>query len=156
MKCRERMEQYLREHGVSFEVLPHRQVFTMQQVAAELSIPGRRVAKVVMVKADGKPIMLVASAPHRLDFTRVRPMLKAKKVRLAKEDEFADLFPDCATGAMPPFGNLYDVPVYVDRSLAEEQSIVFRIGTHKQVMKVAYADFDRLVQPTVGDFTAHP
>jgi Ala-tRNA(Pro) deacylase len=150
------MEKYLQEQGVPFEILPHRQVFTMQQVAAELHVPGRQVAKVVMVKADGEPAMLVVPAPYRLDFARVRTLLKAKKVRLAKEDEFADLFPDCATGAMPPFGNLYDVPVYVDQALAEEQSIVFRIGTHRHTMKIAYADLDRLVQPTVGDFTLHP
>jgi Ala-tRNA(Pro) deacylase len=85
----------------------------------------------------------------------VRALAGAKKVSLAKEEEFADLFPDCATGAMPPFGNLYEVPVYVDQALAEETSIVFRVGTHSHTMKVAYADFARLVQPTVGEFTVH-
>ena len=91
-------------------------------------------------------------APFRLNTTTARDLLAVKKVRLAKEEEFSDLFPDCATGAMPPFGNLYDVPVYVDQSLAEESNIVFRIGTHRETMKVAYADFSRLAQPTVGEF----
>jgi Ala-tRNA(Pro) deacylase len=129
MKCRERLEQYLREHGVGFEVMTHSQAFTMQEVAAALHVP-----------------------PCRLNTAEARDLLGVKKVRLAKEEEFADLFPDCATGAMPPFGNLYDVPVYVDPSLAEESNIVFRIGTHRETMKVAYADFARLVQPTVGAF----
>ncbi|MEJ2737019.1 MAG: YbaK/EbsC family protein [Anaerolineae bacterium] len=152
MKCRERLEQYLREHGVGFEVMTHSQAFTMQEVAAALHVPGNQVAKVVIVRADEDMAMLVLPAPCRLNTAAARDLLGVKKVRLAKEEEFADLFPDCATGAMPPFGNLYDVPVYVDPSLAEESNIVFRIGTHRETMKVAYADFARLVQPTVGAF----
>jgi len=152
MKCRERMEQYLRENGVGFEVMVHSQAFTMQEVAAALHVPGNQVAKVVIVCADDEKAMLVLPAPYRLNIEKARALLGVKKARLAKEDEFADLFPDCATGAMPPFGNLYDVPVYVDQALAEESDIVFRIGTHRESMKVAYADFARLVQPTVGDF----
>jgi Ala-tRNA(Pro) deacylase len=155
MECRERMERYLRENGVPFEVMAHGQAYTMQEVAAALHVPGKQVAKVVMVKADGEIAMLVIPSPYRLDFAKVRALLCAKKVSLAKEEEFADFFPDCATGAMPPFGNLYEVPVYVDRALAEEANIVFRVGTHSHTMKVAYADFARLVQPTVGEFTAH-
>lgn len=150
MECRERLEQILRENGVPFEVLTHSEVYTMQEVAGELHLPGREVAKVVMVQADGKMTMLVVPAPSRLDFPRVRALLDAKKVTLAKEDEFAGLFPDCDAGAMPPFGNLYGVPVYVDQALTEEASIVFRVGTHHETMKVAYADFARLAQPTVG------
>ena len=152
MKCRERMEQYLRDNGVGFEVMVHSQAFTMQEVAAALHVPGNQVAKVVIVCADDKKAMLVLPAPYRLNIEKARALLGAKKARLAKEDEFADLFPDCATGAMPPFGNLYDVPVYVDQALAGESDIVFRIGTHRESMKVAYADFARLVEPTVGDF----
>lgn len=152
MKCRERMEQYLRENGAGFEVMVHSQAFTMQEVAAALHVPGDQVAKVVIVKADGDTAMLVLPAPCRLNIDMVCTLLGAKKARLAKEKEFADLFPDCATGAMPPFGNLYDVPVYVDRSMAEQSDMVFRIGTHRETMKIAYADFARLAKPTVGDF----
>ena len=152
MKCRERMEQYLRENGAGFEVMTHNQAFTMQEVAAALHVPGKQVAKVVIIKADGEMSMLVLPAPFRLNIEKARALLGTKKARLAKEKEFTDLFPDCATGAMPPFGNLYEVPVYVDRSMAEEPDIVFRIGTHRETMKLAYADFARLVQPTVGEF----
>jgi Ala-tRNA(Pro) deacylase len=152
MKCRERMEQYLQENGVPFEVMTHSQAYTMQEVAAALHVPGRQVAKVVMVLADQALTMLVLPAPDRLDFAKVRALLGAKKVSLAAEEDFEDRFPDCATGAMPPFGNLYDVPVYVDRSLAEESHMVFRVGTHRETMKVAYADYARLVKPVVGEF----
>ena len=153
MKCRERMEKYLRENGVGFEVETHEQAFTMQEVAAALHVPGNQVAKVVIVCADKEKVMLVLPAPYRMNVDLVRDMVDAKKVRLAKEEEFADLFPDCATGAMPPFGNLYGVPVYVDRSMAEEPDMVFRIGTHRETMKITYADFVRLAQPVVGDFS---
>ena len=153
MKCRERMEKYLRENGVGFEVETHEQAFTMQEVAAALHVPGNQVAKVVIVCADKDKVMLVLPAPYRMNVDLVRDMVGAKEVRLAKEEEFADLFPDCATGAMPPFGNLYGVPVYVDRSMAEEPDMVFRIGTHRETMKITYADFARLAQPVVGDFS---
>ncbi len=155
MKCRERLEQYLRENGVGFEIMAHSQAYTMQEVAAALHVPGRQVAKVVIVRAEGEMAMLVVPAPCRLDFAQVRTLLGAKKISLAKEEEFADLFPDCAAGAMPPFGNLYNMPVYVDQALVEEASIVFRIGTHRHTMKIAYADFARLAQPTVGEFAKY-
>jgi Ala-tRNA(Pro) deacylase len=147
------MEKLLRERGVDFEVKTHEQAFTMQEVAAALHVPGNQVAKVVIVCADKDKVMLVLPAPYRMNVDLVRDLVGAKKIRLAKEEEFADLFPDCATGAMPPFGNLYGVPVYVDRSMAEEPDMVFRIGTHRETMKIAYADFARLAQPVVGDFS---
>jgi Ala-tRNA(Pro) deacylase len=152
MKCRERLESYLRENGVPYEILPHRQVFTMQEVAAELHVPGRQVAKVILASADDKMVMLVLPAPYRVNTDRVRELVGAREVRRAGEDEFAALFPDCDTGAMPPFGNLYDLPIYVDPSLCEESHIVFRTGTHRESMKLAYDDFARLAQPTVGEF----
>jgi Ala-tRNA(Pro) deacylase len=155
MECRERLEQYLRENGVPFETMAHKQAFTMPEVAAALHVPGGQVAKVVVVKADGEMVMLVIPASHRLDLAKVRALLDAKKVNLAKEEEFTDLFPDCETGAMPPFGNLYNLPVYVDQALEKEKSIVFRVGTHRHTMQVAYADFARLAQPTVSEFAEH-
>jgi Ala-tRNA(Pro) deacylase len=155
MECLERMKEYLSDNNVPFEIMTHTQAFTMPEVAAALHVPGEQVAKVVMAKGDGSMAMLVTSAAHRLDIPKVRDLLGADKVALAKEDEFADLFPDCEVGAMPPFGNLYNVPVYVDQALAEQASIVFRVGTHQQTMKVAYADYARLVGPMVGEFVQH-
>ena len=110
MECRERLERYLRENGVSFEVMEHRQAFTMPEVAAALHVPGRQVAKVVMVKADGRMVMLVVPSPDRLDFAKLRDLLAADEVRLATEEEFSELFPDCAIGAMPSSPNLKPHP----------------------------------------------
>jgi Ala-tRNA(Pro) deacylase len=152
MKCRERLEQYLRENGVGFEVMTHSQAFTAQEMAAALHVPGEQVAKVVIACADEQMIMVVLPAPDRIHIDKVRALVGAEKVRLAEEKEFADLFPDCATGAMPPFGNLYEVPVYVDQGLSEVGDIVFRVGTHRETMKIAFDDFQRLAQPVIGEF----
>jgi Ala-tRNA(Pro) deacylase len=155
MECVERMKEYLDENNVPFEIITHTQAFTMPEVAAALHVPGQQVAKVVMAKDDGKMVMLVTSAAQRLDFAKARAMLGADKINLAKEDEFVNLFPDCEVGAMPPFGNLYNVPVYVDQALAEEKNIVFRVGSHHQAMKIAYIDYARLARPIVGEFAQH-
>lgn len=152
MKCRERLEQYLRENGVGFEVMTHSQAFTAQEMAAALHVPGEQVAKVVIACADEQMIMLVLPAPYRIHMEKVRALVGAEKIRLAEENEFADLFPDCATGAMPPFGNLYDVPVYVDTALTQMGDIVFRVGTHRETIKMAYDDFGRLARPVTGEF----
>ena len=152
MDCKERMEAYLNENGVPYEVKQHSTAYTMPEVAAALHESGNHVAKVVMVAAGEQMAMCVVPSPYRLSMPKVRQMLGSSQARLAEEHEFSDLFPDCAPGAMPPFGNLYDVPVYVDRALAEQAAMVFRVGTHQDSMKVAYADFARLAQPTVGEF----
>ena len=156
MDCKERLSGYLKEQGVEFESLTHPQAYTMQEVAAEVHESGKQVAKVVMVKADSRHVMLVVPASHRLNFARVGKLLSADRVSLAKEEEFAEIFPDCAPGAMPPFGNLYQVPVYVDQALANQDQILFRVGTHRDAIKMAYADYARLVQPTIGDFAWLP
>ena len=156
MDCRERMEAYLRENDAPFEVKRHETAYTMSEVAAALHESGKHVAKVVIVKAGTEMVMLVVPSSYRLNMDHVRAMLAVDKVRLAQEHEFGDLFADCAPGAMPPFGNLYDVPVYVERALAEQEEVFFRIGTHQHMMKVAYADFSRLAQPTVGEFAYVP
>jgi len=156
MKCRERLEQYFRENKVSFEAMTHPQVYTAQEVAAAQHVPGKQLAKVVMVMADEeKMAMMVLPASYRLDFGKVREVLGAKKVRLARESEFAELFPDCEVGAMPPFGHFYNVPTYVDVSLTDNPHIVFRAGTHRESIKISYADYARLAKPTVAEFAIH-
>jgi Ala-tRNA(Pro) deacylase len=153
--CKDRLEAYLREHRVKYETQHHPPAYTSQEVAASEHVPGRMVAKVVMVMVDGHLVELALPAPYRVSLDRARLALGAEEVRLAEEAEFADAFPDCEVGAMPPFGNLYDVPVYVDSSLTEDEVIYFEAGTHTDTMSVGYADFDRLVQPTVADFAEH-
>lgn len=155
MRCRERLEKYLRENQVPFQVQHHPRVYTAQEVAASEHIPGRMMAKTVMVLAKGQLEMVVLPASYRVDLAKVGAALGSEDVRLAHEGEFANTFPDCEVGAEPPFGNLWDVPVYVDRSLTQDESIVFRAGTHTDTLSVAYADFERLIQPTVADLAQH-
>lgn len=152
MTSRERLEGYFKENGVSFSVTPHVEVYTAQEVAAVEHVPGMFVAKVVIAMIDGKPTMLVLPAPFRVDMPKLKTALRAKSAGLATEDQFGGLFPDCEVGAMPPFGNLYDVPVVVDRRLTEDPKIVFRAGSHRETMTISYGDFERLVRPTVAEF----
>ncbi|MCL4487145.1 MAG: YbaK/EbsC family protein [Chloroflexi bacterium] len=152
MDCRAKLEKYFRDNGVEFQAMTHRTAYTAQEMAAAQGVKGREVAKVAMVYADARIVMLVMPASYRIDFAKLKGPVDAREPRLAKEEEFSSLFPDCDTGAMPPFGNLYDVPVYVDRSLTEDPEIVFQVGTHCDTMKIAYRDFARLAQPIVADF----
>ena len=153
MDCKDRLEAYLREKQVPFEVRHHPRAITAQEVAASEHVPGKMLAKTVMVLADGKMVMLALPAPYQVDMDKVGKVLGGE-VRLAHEEEFENTFPDCEVGAMPPFGNLYEVPVYVEAALAEDETIVFRAGTHTDTMSVSYADFERLVEPTIAEFAA--
>ncbi len=124
MSCKDRLEEYLRDNGVPFQVQHHARVFTAQEVAGAEHIPGKQLAKVVMAVADGKPVMLAMPASYRVDQTKAAAVLGVTEVRLAEEQEFAATFPNCELGAMPPFGNLYGVDVYVDQTLADDETIV--------------------------------
>ena len=151
MQGKERLETYLRESKVPFQTQHHPQAFTAQEIAASEHVPGKMLAKVVMVMSDGRLVMLALPAPDHVDLAKANATLGAKETRLAEEGEFANAFPDCEVGAMPPFGNLYDLPIYVDKSLAEDETIVFNAGTHTDTLSLKYADFERLVKPTVAD-----
>lgn len=153
MTCRERLERYFRENGVKYEVQSHPEVYTAQEVAAVEHIPGRSMAKVVMAMVNGTLTALVLAAPNRVDIPKVKAALGAKDARLAREQEFSTVFPDCEVGAMPPFGNLYNVPVLVDRALTEDPAITFNAGSHRETMTIAYQDFVRLASPRVADFS---
>jgi Ala-tRNA(Pro) deacylase len=156
MECLERLTTYLREHHVPYQIQQHREAFTAQEVAASEHVPGRLVAKVVVIFADGQKALLVLPAPHRVNLAQAAQALGAAEVRLAHEEEFAANFPDCELGAMPPFGNLYGLPVYVDRSLTADDRLVCQAGTHTTTLTVAYPDFARLVEPVVLDFASAP
>ena len=150
--CRDRLERYLREQGVAYELRHHPLAYTAQEVAASEHVPGRELAKTVIAKgADDRLVMVVLPATRTVHLGRLAAALGTEQARLAEERDFATAFPDCETGAMPPFGNLYGVPVYADRSLAADEHIVFRAGTHTDTLRVAYADFAKLVNPTVVD-----
>jgi Ala-tRNA(Pro) deacylase len=149
MTCRETLETYFQRHDVPFEVQEHGLAFTAQKVAASEHVPGRMLAKVVMVFVGDGLTMLVMPAHFQVDLEATKAGF-GRDVRLASEAEFAPSFPDCEPGAMPPFGNLYGVPVYADEALARNEQIVFQAGTHTETMSVSYEAFDRLVQPIVA------
>ena len=118
-----------------------------------MHVPGKEMAKVVILKIDGRFAMAVIPAPHKIDFERFKVATGIKEVMLASEKEFQNLFPDCEVGAMPPFGNLYGLPVYVAQPLKEDKEIVFNAGSHTEAIRMQYADFERLANPTVIDYT---
>lgn len=154
--CIDRLEQYFAEHHIYYEIQEHRTAFTIQEVAGVLHEKGAHVAKVFIARADTKLIMLVLSAHLKVDLDRVQKMLGAHNVQRAREIEFVHLFPDCDVGAMPPFGNFYHVPIYIDKQLAMQPFIVFQAGSHRETMKIATSDYMRLVEPTIGEFAMQP
>jgi len=156
MTCKERLEVYLREQQAPYAVQHHRTTHSAKDIAATEHIPSEQVAKVVIVIADGRPVMLVMPATFKVDVARLASVVGAHTVRLAHEREFAAIFPDCDLGAMPPFGNLYGLPIYVDQALAANATIVFQAGTHTDTMSMPYVDFARLVKPIVADFVRPP
>jgi Ala-tRNA(Pro) deacylase len=147
-----RLRDYLEKEKVQYKQEVHRTAFTAQEVAAEEHVPGKMVAKTVVIKVDDHFALAVLPASARTNFARLKAALGAREVRLASELEFTGLFPDCEVGAMPPFGNLYGVPVYVDTSLTRDDEIVFNAGTHQDTIRMKYADFERLALPTVFPF----
>jgi Ala-tRNA(Pro) deacylase len=151
MKCQARLEEYLRQNTVPYDVEQHRTAFTAQELAQAEHIPGKTVAKVVVARADGNMTMFVLPATYMLEYARAAEVTGSREVSLCGEGELAAAFPDCEVGAMPPFGNLYGLPVYVDRHLAEDESIVFAAGTHATTIRMLYADYQRLVTPRVEE-----
>ena len=149
-----RLEEFLKEHDITYELIPHTPAYTAQEIAHAAHLPGKEVAKTVIVTLDGKMAMAVLPASEHVLLRRLEEASGAKAARLASEDEFKDAFPGCDVGAMPPFGNLYDMDVYVAESLTEDEEIAFNAGSHTQLMKLSYRDFDRLVKPKVFDFSA--
>jgi Ala-tRNA(Pro) deacylase len=157
MNCKQRLEDYLRDNAIPYQTHHHARAITAQEVAATEHIPGRMFAKTVMVMTGGGEMcMLALPAPYHVNPEKAAAALGAREVRLAEEGSFTETFPDCEVGAMPPFGNLYGVPVCVDETLAKDEKIVFRAGTHTDTMSVAYADFERMVEPTVANFADPP
>jgi Ala-tRNA(Pro) deacylase len=152
MQCKERLEAYLRENQVPFQEQQHSRAFSAQRIAECEHVSSKKVAKAVIAIVDGKMISLVLPASCHADLELVRVALGAQSIWLAHEAEFASAFPDCEVGAMPPFGNLYNIPVYVEKSLASEEMIIFPAGTYTDTISLKYADFERLVHPQVMAF----
>jgi len=151
-----RLTSFLDENGVDYETLHYPLDYTAQEKAADTHTPGIEFAKTVLVQVDDDYAMAVLPAHHRVDLEKLRSMLGAGRVRLAPENETAGLFPDCDVGAEPPFGNLYDLPVYLSSAMVDDEAITFSAGTHEHVMRMRFADFEMLVQPEVLDYTMEP
>lgn len=146
------LTEFLDDHHVKYVTIKHSLAYTAQQIAHSAHIPGKELAKTVMVKLDGRMVMAIVRGPDRVDLERLRAVSRAEKAELANEDEFRGMFPGVDPGAMPPFGNLYGMPVYVDERLAADEVIAFNAGTHSELIELAYADFERLVEPRVARF----
>ena len=145
-----KLKQYLDRQHIRYVTILHSTAYTAQEIAASAHIPGRMLAKTVMVKLDGEMAMAVLPASSRVDFALLRRASGALRAELATEEEFKNMFPECEPGAMPPFGNLYGMPVYASAALDLEREIAFNAGSHKELMRLGYADFMRLVRPKMA------
>lgn len=144
-----KIKEFLDKHEIKYISMSHSPAFTSQEIAAAAHISGRELAKTVVVKIDGKLAMVVVPANHQVNFAKLRDATGAKAVDLASESEFKDKFSGCEVGAMPPFGSLYDMPVYLSSMLGQQDHIVFNAGSHSELMQLSFPDFEKLVQPKV-------
>jgi len=141
------LRKFLDQNNIKYLVISHSVAYTAQGIAALTHIPGKELAKTVMVLVDGRLAMTVVPASSRIDLFKLKRYLGADTVELATEAEFRDRFPDCETGAMPPFGNLYGMDVFADETLALDKEISFNAGSHRELVRMSYADFRDLVKP---------
>ncbi len=148
-----RLKEFLDSNKIKYISSFHSNAYTAQEVAASAHIPGRKIAKTVMVKIDDKMAMAVMSASDKVDFALLIKAAGARKAELAIENEFADLFPGCHIGAIPPFGNLYDMQVIVDEKLTDQTEIVFNAGSYTELITLHYEDFKSLAKPCVANIS---
>lgn len=148
------LREFLDEQGIQYNAIPHQVAYTARQTASATHVSRQELAKTVIVKIDGVVAMAVLPAAQEIDLSLLRTATGASSVNLARESEFQDRFPECEIGAMPPFGNLYRMTVYVDESLTKDEHISFNAGSHYELLQISYADFERVVKPRVLKFTA--
>lgn len=146
---------YLDEKQVQYTHHAHPTAYTAREVASVEHVPAQTIAKTVVYFSENGYGIVVLPGDSMVDLHALRESLGVSRLRLATESELGDLFPDCELGAMPPFGNLRDLPVYVDGRLPAEETITFNAGTHRDVVQMKYADFDRLVRPAVLAISKH-
>jgi len=148
-----KLKGFLDSKEVKYVTIRHSTAYTAQEIAASAHIPGKELAKTVIVKIDDKLAMTVLPASFKIDFNHLKSLTGASKVELATEEEFKYRFPGCEIGAMPPFGNLYDLDVFVAKSLTDDEEIAFNAGSHSELIRLSYADFERLVGPKILKFS---
>ena len=147
MSISKRLREHLDEHGIKYLVITHSPAFTAQEIAARMHIPGRELAKAVVVKEPQGLALVVLRAQDRVDLGSI-----GGDARLASEEEFRNAFPDCEVGAMPPMGNLYGIPTLVDEALSRDEEIVFNAGTHTEAIRLDFSDFVAVTKPRIGRF----
>jgi Ala-tRNA(Pro) deacylase len=150
----ERLVEYLDTNSIPYIVITHSPAYTAQGIAGLAHIPGRELAKTVIVNLDGKLVMAVLPANFHVDLRLLKKAANAEKAALASEEDFANVFPQCETGAMPPFGNFYGIAVFADESLEKDKEIAFNAGTHRELVRMNWLDFKRLVQPKIVQIAA--
>lgn len=149
----QRVRALLQDAQVEYEILPHAEAFTAQETAAATEVAGRQLAKVVMLRdADGHPVMAVLPAPCRVDVHALAESAGVEALAFVPERDFREMFPDCEPGAMPPFGELYRVPTWVDRCFDEGEDVFFAAGNHREVVRMPYREFDRLAHADHAEF----
>lgn len=145
----ERLKELLDRNGVKYTVISHALTYTAAGTAALTHIPGNEIAKTVMVRLDGELAMAVIPGTRHLDLGALKKAAGAKEIALLSEDQFASIFPDCEVGAMPPFGVLYGLPVYIEEQLTKDLEIAFNAGSHRELIRLAYKDYERIEHPMV-------
>ena len=148
------LKEFLDSHKVKYVTITHSPAYTAQEIASLAHIRGAEFAKTVIVEIDGEMVMAVLPASYHVDLGLLKTAAKGKKIALASESEFQDKFPECEAGAMPPFGQLYGMAVFADEHLTEDKEIAFNAGTHRELIRLSYQEFARLVQPKIANFAA--
>lgn len=149
----QKLKSFLDENNIKYVSVKHSNAYTAQEVAATAHVSGKEFAKTVIINRDGKQVMCVLPASYRVDFGQLKANLGSDNIELASEDEFKNSFPDCEVGAMPPFGNLYNMEVFVAEVLTHNKEIAFNAGTHTELIRMSFYDFERLVNPIVLRFS---
>lgn len=149
----QKLKQFLDDNNVKYVAISHSPAYTSQEIAASAHVPGKELAKTVILKVRGELAMAILPASYKVDFDMMKEALGIDEIELAAEEEFKYYFTDCEIGAMPPFGNLYDMEVYVAESLTKDEEIAFNACNHKELIKLAYKDFESLVNPKVKNFS---
>lgn len=149
-----KLKNFLHENNIKYESISHLPASTAQETAARAHVSGKNMAKTVMVKVNDELAMAILPADKKVNFVLMKDSLGNKEIELASEIEFRNAFPDCELGAMPPFGNLYGMKIFVDKSLSRDKDIAFNAGTHKELIRMSYKDFERLTKPKIVTFSS--
>ena len=147
------IKEFLDQNNIKYVSIKHSRAFTAQEIAASAQIDGKKIAKTVVLKVDGRLVFAVLPATYKVDFDLIKEAIGSKDIRLANEQEFKDKCPGCEVGAMPPMGNLFNIDTYVAASLVEDEEIAFNAGNHTELIRMSYIDYERLVKPKVIRFS---